>query len=54
MKVRKKTITLGKDTRFYGVQQQHRNRGRQVANIAWTVCCPSLGWMSWFMNPVNE
>lgn len=54
MKTRSKTITLGKDRSFYGIAEQHRNRGRQVANIIWTCCLPSFGWLSWILNPVNE
>ena len=53
-KTKKTKITLGKDFNYYGVLENHRNRGRQVANIIWTCLIPSLGWMSWFMNPVDE
>lgn len=54
IKKKKKTITLGKDTQFYGTKEQHRNRGKQAANIILTCCLPTLGWLSWILNPVSD
>lgn len=54
MKTKKKTIKLGKDKYFHGKREQHRNRGRQAANITWTVLLGPVGAISWLLNPVDE
>lgn len=53
-KKQKRTIILGKDTRYFADLKYHRNRGRQAANIIMTVLLPSVGWLSWLFNPVSD
>ena len=53
-KKKKKTITLGKDTYYYGpLEYRTVNRGRVVANIIQTIILPGWGALSFIWNPIG-